>query len=179
MFARLLPSLMLGTLLCTCATGCFELFTRAADERRLLGHKSGTVVVRAFIDGRDMLSIEGDRFTWTHLDSQTAAVGRWNGNRPTIVNGISWYPDWGGATNFRAVMSSPPRAVPYVPAIPRYRDTRVTLHEASGGRQNGAAVQLLPRVTARAPIVLLIDNTGSDYNEKWVQLTLAWATSDP
>ena len=171
--------LMLAVALCAGASGCLELLGGNADEEQLLGHHAGTLIVRAFVDGRDVLTIDGDRLTWSHLDSDTAAVGRWNGNRPTIVNDVAWYPDWDGATNFRAPMTSEPRIVSYVPAIPRYRDTKVSVQRASGGRLSGVTATLLPRHAPRDPIRLLIDNAGSDYNEKWVEVTLAWQTSDP
>jgi len=52
-----------------------------------------THAIRAFIDGRDQLVVEGSNWSWHHLDH--AAVGRWNGgNEPTYVDGLAWVPDW-------------------------------------------------------------------------------------
>ena len=59
--------------------------------------------VRAYIDGRDLLSFQGGALQWHHLEY--AAVGRWNGgNEATIIsswsNGVPigvdnhWYPAW-------------------------------------------------------------------------------------
>jgi hypothetical protein len=69
--------------------------------------------IRAYIDGRDLLVIQGDTMQWHHLDY--AAVGRWGkdvedsnewANEPTILsatlNGatvmdqVQWIPDWPG-----------------------------------------------------------------------------------
>ena len=64
-----------------------------------------TIDVQAYIDGRDLLSIDGNTLQWRHLDY--AAVGRYgggNGNEPTIISttldgspiltNYNWYPDW-------------------------------------------------------------------------------------
>jgi hypothetical protein len=63
-----------------------------------------TIDVQAQIDGRDLLSIDGNTLQWHHLDY--AAVGRYGGNfnEPTIIsttlNGspvltnYDWYPEW-------------------------------------------------------------------------------------
>jgi hypothetical protein len=70
--------------------------------------------VRAYIDGRDLLSIQGGTMQWHHLEF--AAVGRWSGaNNPTIIsswsNGVptcsdeNWYPAW---------PESPPAEIRYV-----------------------------------------------------------------
>jgi hypothetical protein len=61
-----------------------------------------TIDVQAFIDGRDLLVIQGNTLQWDHLDY--SAVGLWNGsNYPTTIttyvdgvqqNQYSWTPDW-------------------------------------------------------------------------------------
>lgn len=54
-----------------------------------------TLVVDAYIDGRDDLVLLGGTAQWLHLDY--AAVGRWNfQNLPTYFNGVAWTPDWPG-----------------------------------------------------------------------------------
>jgi len=148
-----------------------------ADRR--LPQQHGTVTIRAWVDGRDILTIDGDVLSWEHLDPETAAVGRYNGNRPTVINGIQWYPDWGGATNYRANLSSSGTEIPYVPSIPRYRDTAVVLHSHAGGRTNGASVQVLPRSSSRSPVRVLFDNVGAEPREKWVEATIVWQTIKP
>jgi hypothetical protein len=52
-----------------------------------------TYDIDAYIDGQDLLYIQGDTIQWDHLDY--AAVGRYGGgNQPTIINGSDWYPSW-------------------------------------------------------------------------------------
>jgi len=55
--------------------------------------------VRALIDGRSRLVIQGDSVHWQHLDF--AAPGRWQDpdtqrayDEPTYLNGIAWFPVW-------------------------------------------------------------------------------------
>jgi RNA polymerase sigma factor (sigma-70 family) len=52
-----------------------------------------TVTVRALIDGHDHLILKGATAQWRHFEF--AAPGRINGrNEPTIINGVSWTPQW-------------------------------------------------------------------------------------
>jgi hypothetical protein len=52
-----------------------------------------TLNVRAFIDGRSHLIVQGDTVHWHHLDF--AAPGRHAGaDEPTYLNGTAWYPIW-------------------------------------------------------------------------------------
>jgi hypothetical protein len=64
---------------------------------------TATYDIQAYIDGRDLLYIQGDTLQWHHLDY--AAVGRWGGgNEPTIISSsldgtpvmtdVDWYPTW-------------------------------------------------------------------------------------
>lgn len=57
------------------------------------------LTVRAFVDGRSRLVVQGDRAYWHHLDF--AAPGRWSDpdytqphDEPTYLNGVAWYPIW-------------------------------------------------------------------------------------
>jgi hypothetical protein len=52
-----------------------------------------TVTVRALIDGHDHLILKGSTAQWRHFEF--AAPGRIGGrNEATIINGISWTPQW-------------------------------------------------------------------------------------
>ena len=62
-----------------------------------------TIDIQAYVDGRDLLVIQGSTLQWEHLDF--AAVGMWSDlNEPTIItttlNGatqldhVNWYPIW-------------------------------------------------------------------------------------
>jgi hypothetical protein len=51
--------------------------------------------IRAYIDGRSQLIIEGNTLHWYHLDND--APGRWElgeAIHPTYINHIGWYPTW-------------------------------------------------------------------------------------
>lgn len=54
-----------------------------------------TLKVRAFVDGRSQLIIQGRTIRWHHLDFE--APGRWRfgeGSKPTYLNQIAWEPIW-------------------------------------------------------------------------------------
>ncbi len=62
-----------------------------------------TYTVEAYIDGRDILVVEGNTLQWHHTDK--AAVGRWQGlNEPTVIStavdgvpmmsNVQWTPTW-------------------------------------------------------------------------------------
>jgi hypothetical protein len=173
--ARICRVFLIGAMSSIAAVGCAA--RQPADRK--LPHQSGSVTVRAWVDGRDILTIDGDVLSWEHLDTETAAVGRYNGNRPTVVNGIQWFPDWGGATDYRSLVASKGTEIPYVPSIPRYRDTAVILHSSNGGRPSGAGVEVLPRSSSRAPVRVMFDNTGAEPRSKWVEATIVWQTIMP
>lgn len=59
-----------------------------------------TLKVRAFVDGRSQLIIQGSTIRWHHLDSE--APGRWSfggGSKPTYLNQIAWQPTWPDTPN--------------------------------------------------------------------------------
>lgn len=52
-----------------------------------------TLRVRAFIDGRSWLIVQGNTVHWRHFDF--AVPGRELGaNEPTELNGVAWFPEW-------------------------------------------------------------------------------------
>lgn len=71
--------------------------------------------IRAFIDGRSHLVVQGDTVYWHHLDF--AAPGRHpdapGGNAPTYLNGTTWCPGWPG---------DPPDLEPCAPVDNESRD---------------------------------------------------------
>jgi hypothetical protein len=57
-----------------------------------------TIRIRALIDGRSRLTIQGNSVQWQHFNF--AAPGRHSGvNEPTIVNGYQWLPVWPDVPN--------------------------------------------------------------------------------
>lgn len=54
-----------------------------------------TLKVRAFVDGRSQLIIQGSTIHWHHFDFE--APGRWRfggGSKPTFLNQVAWVPTW-------------------------------------------------------------------------------------
>ena len=52
----------------------------------------GLIRVRAWVDGRSQLILQGDTAQWHHFDY--AAPGREFANEPTTIDGVSWFPTW-------------------------------------------------------------------------------------
>ena len=50
------------------------------------------LVVRAEIDGRSELRIQGQQIWWHHFDFE--APGMWGDDQPTFLNGEEWWPMW-------------------------------------------------------------------------------------
>ena len=50
------------------------------------------LVVRAEIDGRSELRIQGQSIWWHHFDFE--APGMWGDDQPTFLNGEEWWPMW-------------------------------------------------------------------------------------
>lgn len=56
---------------------------------------ASTLVIEAYVDGRDHLILQAGTAQWLHLDY--AAVGRWdNQDLPTYFNDVAWTPSWPG-----------------------------------------------------------------------------------
>ena len=50
------------------------------------------LVVRAEIDGRSELRMQGRSIWWHHFDFE--APGMWGDDQPTFLNGEAWWPTW-------------------------------------------------------------------------------------
>jgi len=55
--------------------------------------QAATIRVEAYIDGRSQLILKGNTAQWQHFDY--GAPG-YDDDRPTRINGLSWYPQWSG-----------------------------------------------------------------------------------
>lgn len=75
---------------------------RTAREHAITTRASaGRVVltIRALIDGSDLIKVRGDQVWFEHISH--SLPGAWTGadntgNKPTIVNGVEWVPQWNG-----------------------------------------------------------------------------------
>jgi hypothetical protein len=94
---------------------------------------SNTITIKAFIDGRDILKIQGNKVWWEH------GVGTFpgdpkGGNEPTFINGIAWIPQWNGSNS-----------IPFEALAPVFRPKspeQATLKKLSG--RGDAAISELP-----------------------------------
>ncbi|GAB5537784.1 MAG: hypothetical protein Rubg2KO_40330 [Rubricoccaceae bacterium] len=50
------------------------------------------LVVRAEIDGRSELRLQGQSIWWHHFEFE--APGMWGDDQPTFLNGDEWWPEW-------------------------------------------------------------------------------------
>ena len=55
------------------------------------------LTVRAEIDGRSELLIQGNDVWWHHYDFE--GPGMWGDDQPTFLNGEMWYPNWPSEEN--------------------------------------------------------------------------------
>lgn len=77
-----------------CGRSALTMMALAALGLPAAGHAS-TLVIEAYVDGRDQIALRGDTAQWLHFDY--AAVGRWdNQDLPTYFNGVAWTPTWLG-----------------------------------------------------------------------------------
>ncbi len=61
-------------------------------SRSLPDKQSLPLSVRAEIDGRSQLRIQGSRVSWRHFEWE--APGMWGDDQPTFLNGAEWWPFW-------------------------------------------------------------------------------------
>jgi hypothetical protein len=93
-----------------------------------------TIEISAFIDGRDLLVIQGNTLQWNHLDFDLP--GKWGGtNYPTIIdtklNGSTvleaaeWYPTWYGNNSdvFTGLVPTVPSTVALILTPILFRDS--------------------------------------------------------
>ena len=67
----------------------------SCDLTTLCAQTPTVLNIRAYIDGRSQLVIEGNKLYWHHLDFD--APGRWELGetiQPTHINHMKWYPTW-------------------------------------------------------------------------------------
>ena len=145
----------------------------------LAGMTTTTLKIDAFVDGQDLLSIQGNTMQWENLSK--SIVGKWGGhNEPTKIsswlNGTSdmdnteWTPDWpGGDTSSLFTGLSP--ALPF---------TDMTVVITAKNVQPGADVSIyqLPTLANAYTLVLDFDDllpSGAD----WAGVTLDITSEKP
>ena len=70
---------------------------RAIYEAGSAGKVKPSLNIRAYIDGRSQLILQGNTVHWHHIDF--VAPGRWGADEPTYLNGLGWHPIWPDVPN--------------------------------------------------------------------------------
>jgi serine/threonine protein kinase len=91
------------------------------------------ITIKAYIDGRDILKIQGDKIWWEHEEAGFPGDPK-GGNQPTFINGLAWRPQWDGTNS-----------IPFEPLAPAFSPkfpAQVTLTKVTG--RGDAAISELP-----------------------------------
>ncbi len=149
----------------SCGTVC----AGGAAAKCTTGACSATLHVRAYIDGRSVLLLQGTAAHWHHYSA--AAPGLWSGsNEATTLNTVSWTPAWPGGGENRDCNcdSQPSPAIPPVPARPQ----TVTLQIAQA--RDSVAIAQQPSAANGFAIGVEINDgpSGAD----WYDFTVSFAT---
>jgi hypothetical protein len=97
------------------------------------GPSKNTIGIKAYIDGKDILKIQGNKVWWQHEQAGFPGDPK-GGNQPTFINGIAWRPQWDGSNS-----------IPFETLAPVFRPkspAQVTLTKLSG--RGDAAISELP-----------------------------------
>lgn len=128
-----------------------------------------TLHVRAYIDGRSDLILQGTAAHWHHLSA--AAPGLWSGsNEATTLNDLAWVPVWPNTGENRDCNcdSQPSPAVPPMPA----HDQTVALQVA----QARGSVTIVTQPSAANGGALTVEIDDGPSGADWYDFTLTYAT---
>jgi len=119
-----------------------------------------TITIKAYIDGRDTLKIQGKKVWWEHEEAGFPGDPK-GGNHPTFINGMAWRPQWDGTNSipFEALTSL------FGPKSP----SQVTLTKLSG--RGVAAISELPTPANSNTLALFFNDEvgGADLYEVRIQ----------
>jgi hypothetical protein len=136
-----------------------------------------TVNIRAYIDGRSRLILQGNSVRWYHLDF--AAPGReLFTNQPTTIDGVNWYPTWpdvpDNENRFCACSSSTYAAI--TPPIPA-QDMSVSL-ELVRARTGFVSIVEYPSVANGYSIVIDFDDNPVSHSD-WYEVNVRIGAPEP
>jgi serine/threonine protein kinase len=120
-----------------------------------------TITIKARIDARDVLKIQGNKVWWQH------ELGCFPGdpqgdNAPTFINGIAWRPQWDGSN------SVPFEAL--APAFPLKSPLEVTCTKLSGRGEAAISELPTPANTNTLSVYFNDEEGGAD----WYQVSILW-----
>ena len=120
------------------------------------------ITIRAFIDDKDVLKIQGNKVWWEH--ELGAFPGDPTGaNQPTIINGIAWRPQWDGTNSIPFEASAR--------VFWRKSPAQVTCTKLSG--RGDAAISELPSAENNSTLSVYFNDEeagGAD----WYEVSILW-----
>ena len=122
----------------------------------------GTITIKARIDGRDILKIQGNRVWWEH-ETGCLPGDPQGGNAPTFINGIAWRPQWDGSNSIPFESLSP--------AFRRKAPVQVTFNKLSG--RGEAAISDLP-TPANTNTLSVYFNDEEGGGADWYEVSILW-----
>jgi hypothetical protein len=127
---------------------------RAAQSRH-------TITIKALIDDKDVLKIQGNKVWWEH--QQGGLPGDPKGaNQPTFINGVVWRPQWDGSNS-----------IPFEFLAPAFRPKgpeQVTLNNLSG--RGDVVISESP--TPANDGVLSVSFNDEEGGAGWYEVSILW-----
>jgi serine/threonine protein kinase len=121
-----------------------------------------TITLKARIDGRDVLKLQGNKVWWEHELGGLPGDPQ-GGNAPTFINGVAWRPQWDGSNSLPFVASAP--------FFRRKTPVEVTCTKLSG--RGEAAISELPSLSNTNTLSVYfndVEEGGAD----WYELSILW-----
>ena len=122
----------------------------------------GIITIKARIDGRDILKIQGNRVWWEH-ETGCLPGDPQGDNAPTFINGIAWRPQWDGSNS-----------IPFEALAPFFRrkpPVQVTLNKLSG--RGETAISDLP-TPANTNTLSVYFNDEEEGGADWYEVSILW-----
>ena len=137
------------------AAGALAFALRSATPTRNM------ITIRAFIDDKDVLKIQGNKVWWEH--ELGAFPGDPKGvNQPTFINGIAWQPQWDGTNS-----------IPFESLAPAFRPKhaeQVTFNKLSGRGDAVISESPTPANTNTISVYFNDEEGGAD----WYEVNILW-----
>jgi hypothetical protein len=125
------------------------------------GSSKNIITIKAFIDDKDVLKIQGDKVWWEHGLGAFPGDPK-GGNQPTFINDVAWRPQWGGSNS-----------IPFEALAPAFRPrypAQVKLTKLSG--RGDAAISDLPTPANNGTLSVYFNDEegGAD----WYEVAILW-----
>ena len=119
------------------------------------------LVVKAYIDGKSVLKVQGGKLWWEHKED--SLPGKWDKhNEPTVVNDNEWFPDWDGP------QSAPlENAVPFISNIMQ----EIRVHKI---KSRGKVTILQQPTAANKNILAVLFDDSKAGGADWYEIELYW-----